>query len=310
MTDAKDLLNQGFIIPSPGSSTNQFAEPWAADSALRNSGIPFTNGVPWGVHLCLFYETSEDLLDAVAGYLRAGLESNELCVWAVTSPITVQDAKKYLRRAIHEFDEHLLAGQIEILDGNEWYLIGDHVDSKRIIRGWSEKLSGALTKGYDGMRVTGNAFWLGTRQWKEFCHHEQELDKFLVGRKILALCTYSIDASSAVDILDVMRAHQFSLARRNGAWQLLETSEFKQAKREIKKLNDAVDIGSKPFAGNRALTQRERMVLAQIVRGVSSKEAARALGVAPRTIEFHRANIMRKLGAKNTVDLVRKVLAA
>ena len=48
--------------------------------------------------------------------------------------------------------------------------------------------------------------------------------------------------------------------------------------------------------------------LAQIVRGASSKEAARWLGVSPRTIEFHRANIMQKLGAKNVADLVRIVV--
>ena len=45
-----------------------------------------------------------------------------------------------------------------------------------------------------------------------------------------------------------------------------------------------------------------------MVRGASSKEAAAVLGVSPRTIEFHRANIMHKLGAKNTVDLLRIVL--
>ena len=50
------------------------------------------------------------------------------------------------------------------------------------------------------------------------------------------------------------------------------------------------------------------MALAQIVRGASSKEAARALGISPRIVEFHRANVMRKLGAKNTADLVRKVV--
>ena len=56
------------------------------------------------------------------------------------------------------------------------------------------------------------------------------------------------------------------------------------------------------------LTPRERIVLAQIVRGASSKEAARWLDVSPRTIEFHRANIMQKLGAKNVADLVRIVV--
>jgi DNA-binding CsgD family transcriptional regulator len=49
--------------------------------------------------------------------------------------------------------------------------------------------------------------------------------------------------------------------------------------------------------------------LSQIVRGASSKEAARSLGISPRTVEFHRANIMQKFDAKNPVDLVRKVLA-
>jgi FixJ family two-component response regulator len=50
------------------------------------------------------------------------------------------------------------------------------------------------------------------------------------------------------------------------------------------------------------------VALAQIVRGASSKEAARTLGVSPRTVEFHRANVMQKLGARNAADLVRRVL--
>ncbi len=98
------------------------------------------------------------------------------------------------------------------------------------------------------------------------------------------------------------------MARRNGHWEFLETPELKQAKREIRKLNSALDIVSKPSLGDKSLTPRERMVLAQIIRGASSKEAARTLGIGPRTIEFHRANIMQKLGARNTVDLVRRVL--
>jgi two-component system, LuxR family, response regulator FixJ len=58
------------------------------------------------------------------------------------------------------------------------------------------------------------------------------------------------------------------------------------------------------------LTPREQAVLAQIVAGAWSKEAARRLGISPRTIDFHRANILQKLGAKNTADLMRIVLAA
>jgi two-component system, LuxR family, response regulator FixJ len=57
-----------------------------------------------------------------------------------------------------------------------------------------------------------------------------------------------------------------------------------------------------------SLTPRERQVLAEIMAGASNKEAGRALGISPRTVEVHRARIMEKLGAKNAADLVRIVL--
>ena len=57
------------------------------------------------------------------------------------------------------------------------------------------------------------------------------------------------------------------------------------------------------------LTPRESLILAEIVRGQSSKEVARALEISPRTVEFHRANLLKKFGAKNTAELVRKFLS-
>ena len=51
-------------------------------------------------------------------------------------------------------------------------------------------------------------------------------------------------------------------------------------------------------------------MLEQFAAGASNKEAGRTLGISPRTIEDHRANIMKKLGAKNAADLVRIVMTA
>jgi DNA-binding CsgD family transcriptional regulator len=112
-----------------------------------------------------------------------------------------------------------------------------------------------------------------------------------------------------MDLMDVAKAHQLSIARRKGEGEFVETPDLKQAKQEIEKLRGAPHILSKPFPSHERLTPRERVALSQIITGASSKEAGRSLGVSPRTVEFHRANIMQKLGAKNTVDLMRKVLA-
>lgn len=57
------------------------------------------------------------------------------------------------------------------------------------------------------------------------------------------------------------------------------------------------------------LTAREAAVLNLIMQGATSRSAGAALGISPRTVEFHRANIMQKLSAKNVADLIRIVLS-
>ena len=284
-------------------------EGLSASNDLRNTGVSVFEGMPWGSHLCVFYENKDDLLDTAASYFEAGLKSNEFCVWAVSDPIAPTDAIEALRLAVPDLDRYQAEGRMEVLPGIEWYLPGGRFDLKRITNGWREKLERALARGLEGMRVSGNAFWIATSHWKNFCEYEQELDQAVEGQKMIVLCTYSLGAIRAVDILDVARAHQCSIARRNGNWEFLETPELKLAKQEIKRLGYAVNILSRPFPGHELLTPRERVTLAQIVRGASSKEAARTLDVSPRTVEFHRANIMRKLGVRNTADLMRRVLA-
>lgn len=64
------------------------------------------------------------------------------------------------------------------------------------------------------------------------------------------------------------------------------------------------------FPGRQPLTRREREVLMHFVAGESNKEAGRKLGISSRTIEDHRANIMKKLGARNSTDLIRMVMTA
>ena len=56
------------------------------------------------------------------------------------------------------------------------------------------------------------------------------------------------------------------------------------------------------------LTEREREVLAHLVDGASNKTMAYELGIAQRTIELHRSNVMNKMGARSIAQLVRMVM--
>jgi len=63
-----------------------------------------------------------------------------------------------------------------------------------------------------------------------------------------------------------------------------------------------------PESGRKPLTRREREVLSLVSEGCSNKQGALRMSISPRTFESHRAEAMRKLGARNTADLVRKAL--
>jgi two-component system response regulator FixJ len=58
------------------------------------------------------------------------------------------------------------------------------------------------------------------------------------------------------------------------------------------------------------LSPREREVLQALVDGKANKVIAYELGISPRTVEVHRANLMDKLGARSLPELVRIGLAA
>lgn len=53
--------------------------------------------------------------------------------------------------------------------------------------------------------------------------------------------------------------------------------------------------------GLERLSPREAQVLTQVASGSSTKEIAARLGISPRTVEIHRANMMDKLGVKSSV---------
>jgi DNA-binding NarL/FixJ family response regulator len=62
--------------------------------------------------------------------------------------------------------------------------------------------------------------------------------------------------------------------------------------------------GSKSTAVGKNLSRRELQVLAHVLAGKTSKEIGELIELSARTVEFHRGNLMAKLGANSIADLV------
>jgi DNA-binding CsgD family transcriptional regulator len=73
-------------------------------------------------------------------------------------------------------------------------------------------------------------------------------------------------------------------------------------------LGDAPERLTRGVGGLQSLSPREREVLDALIAGETSKEIARRFNISPRTVEVHRAHILKKIGARNTADLLRRVL--
>jgi PAS domain S-box-containing protein len=208
---------------------------------MRKTGVDVVGDMPWGTHFCLFYETTDDLLETAVSYCKAGLASQEFCLWVVAEPVTVEEATRALKRALPDFDRYISDHSIEIVAARDWYFPDGQFDLNRVIDGWNQKLAHASARGYAGVRVTGDTAWLKKKDWKDFCEYEESLNQAVANQRLAVLCTYPLAACGAAEILDVVRTHQFAVTKRRGSWDVIETAGHKQAKAEIKRLNEVLE---------------------------------------------------------------------
>ncbi|MES2879765.1 MAG: response regulator [Pseudomonadota bacterium] len=104
-------------------------------------------------------------------------------------------------------------------------------------------------------------------------------------------------------------------AVKNGAWDFLE-KPF-QDNELVDRVEQALAAASVVCDGHQeahrlklalaSLSPREREVLDELIRGHYNKTIADHLGITPRTVEFHRANLFEKMGVSSAIELAHKL---
>jgi PAS domain S-box-containing protein len=210
---------------------------------LRKTGISVVGDMPWGTHFCSFYQTKQDLLDTIAPYFKAGLESKEFCLWLISLSVqlTVEEARNALRKALPGLDRYLAEGSIEMVSLDEWLLKRDNFDLQPFFNRLDEKLGQALSRDYAGMRVSGSPTWLQKKDTGQYLELERSQEKFTANQRLLVACTFPLEVIGVDELLDAARSHQFAIVRRNGHWEVFGSPELKQTKEELKRLNEELE---------------------------------------------------------------------
>lgn len=188
------------------------------------------NYTPPTQHNSLFYKSEEEYLDIVIPYLKAGLENNEFCLWAIPETLKIQDAQEHLRKSVEGLDGYFRKGQLLIGDYKSFYLKDGVFSIYITIEGILLLEKKALENGFKGLRATGDCSWALTSEcWSMFMVYEKELNRIIESHKIRALCSYSVAALELKDICNLGINHQSSLVKQVGAWNRLDASRFAKA---------------------------------------------------------------------------------
>ncbi len=205
---------------------------------MRKTGINVIGDASWGTHLCQFYQTREDLIDILVPYFKAGLENNEFCMWVTSEPLRADDAKTSLKGVVRNLDDYIEKGQIEILDASQWYTKSGKFAPDKVLQGWIGKENQAIESGFDGLRLTGNTFWLEKREWRDFANYEAAVNNVIGKHRMIAICSYCLEKCGASEVIDVIKNHQFALIRRKDEWELIESTERIRAEKKIRQQNE------------------------------------------------------------------------
>lgn len=185
--------------------------PLASDKALLD--------LPWGSHVCQFYDTNEDQLDMLVPYFKQGLERNEACAWLV-GDLTIEQARNALAVAVPDLQDYMATGQMQIRHYTEFYT--DPNGTVRAPEQLSDQFaamgSNARDQGFAGLRASGSVSWVkDAESMSRFMDYETKVNVAIQNSRIMAVCTYPAKSAAMCGCRELIHNHGNIFVKR-GEW--------------------------------------------------------------------------------------------
>ena len=175
--------------------------------------------LPWGSHVCQFYDGKDDLLKMLVPYFKQGLERNEACVWLV-GDLTVEEARNALAAAVPDLDRFLKSGQMQIRHYTEFYTNADGTvkPPAELSDAFAAMGSTVSASGFEGLRASGSVSWVNDAEsMSRFMDYETKVNLAIQNSRIMAVCTYPARAAAMCQCRELIHNHGKIFVKR-GEW--------------------------------------------------------------------------------------------
>jgi hypothetical protein len=188
---------------------------------FTDCGLPGVRDIPYGVHMCHFYETRQELAAALVPYFTAGLRRRERCLCVAAEPLEAKSVKAELQKAGLDVEAAVREGSLVVRDSFDWFAGADGFNVSAVVDLWLAEERRALADGYAGLRIAGNISFVTPADWQVFMEYEATVNNALQGHRILTLCSYPLGRCGASEVLDSVRGHHCTLDHPDEGWQIL-----------------------------------------------------------------------------------------
>lgn len=178
---------------------------------------------PDNTHICHFYRSKQDLIDLLVPFFRDGLARQEFCLWGVTSPLDMEEAKAALGEVIEDIDSYIESNQLEIFDIGGLYGNGKF-DALKVRDGFLEKVKTSMSNGWKGFRCDGITSGVKPQDWKNLQVYEEEVTIHLPG-SVTALCSYNVADLDNEQMLKVADTHLATILKNKEEWFVVDIAK-------------------------------------------------------------------------------------
>lgn len=185
--------------------------PTPSDKALLD--------MPWGSHVCQFYNTKEEQLEMLVPYFKQGLERNEACVWLV-GDLTIDEARQALAAVVPDLKRYIAAGQMQIRHYTEFYTNpnGTVKAPDELSEQFAAMGSTVTANGFAGLRASGSVNWVtDAASMSTFMDYETKVNLAIQNSRIMAVCTYPAQAANLCRCRELIHNHGKIFVKR-GEW--------------------------------------------------------------------------------------------